>query len=55
MTWLASQKFEAGDFSAAELTYRDILKEFPQDFLARSMIAECGAKQKAALADAWEA
>src|SRR5882672_102301 len=51
MTWLASQKFEAGDFSAAELAYRDILKEFPQDSLARSMIAE----QKAALADAWEA
>jgi class 3 adenylate cyclase/ABC-type nitrate/sulfonate/bicarbonate transport system substrate-binding protein len=54
MTWLASQKFEAGDFSAAELAYREILKEFPEDSLAGSMIAECGAKQKAALADAWE-
>jgi len=30
MTWLASQKFEAGDFPAAELAYRDILKEFPK-------------------------
>ena len=55
MTWQASQRFEAGDAPAAELAYRDILKEFPEDSLAKSMIAECAAKQKADLADAWEA
>ena len=55
MTWVASEKFEAGDFLTAEMAYRDILNEFPEDSLARSMIAECGVKQKAALADAWEA
>ena len=55
MTWQASQRFEAGDAPAAELAYRDILKEFPEDSMAKSMIAECAAKQKADLADAWEA
>jgi hypothetical protein len=45
MTWQASQRFEAGDFKAAELAYRDILKEFPEDALANSMISEC-AKNK---------
>src|SRR5437899_6007675 len=39
MTWHASQKFEAEDFRAAELTYRDILQEFPEDSLADFMIA----------------
>jgi len=29
MTWHASQKFEAGDFLAAERAYRDLLQEFP--------------------------
>ena len=37
MTWQASQKFEAGDFAAADRAYRDILKEFPEDALARLM------------------
>jgi class 3 adenylate cyclase/ABC-type nitrate/sulfonate/bicarbonate transport system substrate-binding protein len=37
MTWQASQKFEAGDFAAAERAYRGILKEFPEDALARLM------------------
>jgi hypothetical protein len=55
MTWHASQKFEAGDFPAAERAYRDILKEFPEDSLARFMMAECEAKHKADLADTWEA
>jgi class 3 adenylate cyclase/ABC-type nitrate/sulfonate/bicarbonate transport system substrate-binding protein len=54
MTWQASQKFEARDFLAAERSYRDILKEFPEDSLARFMIAECAARLKAALADTWE-
>jgi hypothetical protein len=47
MTRQASQKFEAGDFPAAERAYRDILKEFPQDPLARLMMAECAERQKA--------
>jgi class 3 adenylate cyclase/ABC-type nitrate/sulfonate/bicarbonate transport system substrate-binding protein len=38
MTWHASQKFEAGDFPAAERVYRDILKSFPGDPLAKAMV-----------------
>jgi class 3 adenylate cyclase len=38
MTWHASQKFEAGDFPAAERAYRDILKSFPGDPLAKAMV-----------------
>ena len=37
MTWQASQRFEAGDFPAAQRAYRDILREFPEDALARLM------------------
>jgi class 3 adenylate cyclase/ABC-type nitrate/sulfonate/bicarbonate transport system substrate-binding protein len=55
LTWQASQKFEAGDVAAAERAYRGILKEFPEDTLARFMIAECAQKHKADLADTWEA
>ena len=44
MTWQASQKFEAGDFLAAERAYCDILKEFSKDSLAKFMIAECAKK-----------
>ncbi|WP_244608175.1 ABC transporter substrate-binding protein [Bradyrhizobium algeriense] len=51
MTWHASQEFEAGDFPAAERAYRDILKEFPEDSLARFMVAECTGKQRSALAN----
>jgi hypothetical protein len=51
MTWHASQKFEAGDFPAAERAYRDILKEFPEDSLARFMITECTGKQRSDLAN----
>ena len=36
MTWQASQKFEIGNFPAAERAYRDILKEFPREFPWRS-------------------
>jgi class 3 adenylate cyclase/ABC-type nitrate/sulfonate/bicarbonate transport system substrate-binding protein len=50
MTWQASRKFEAGDFPAAERAYRDILKEFPEDALARFMVAECAGKRRADLA-----
>jgi hypothetical protein len=52
MTWLASQKFEVGDFPAAERAYRDTLKSFPEDSLAKFMVAECKERQGADLADA---
>jgi class 3 adenylate cyclase len=51
MTWQASQEFEAGDLPAAERAYRDLLKEFPEDSLARFMIAECTGKQRSGLAN----
>jgi class 3 adenylate cyclase len=52
MTYFASQKFEAGDFAAARLAYRAILEVFPDDSLARFMIAECMEREGADLADA---
>lgn len=48
MTEQASQAFEAGEFQAAERCYRNILKEFPQDCLARFMIAESVAQTELA-------
>jgi class 3 adenylate cyclase len=50
MTWQASQKFEIGNFPAAERAYRDILKEFPEDSLAKFMMAECAGKRRSDLA-----
>jgi class 3 adenylate cyclase len=50
MTWQASQKFEARDFLAAERAYRDIQKEFPEDALAKLMIAECTGGQRSNVA-----
>jgi class 3 adenylate cyclase/ABC-type nitrate/sulfonate/bicarbonate transport system substrate-binding protein len=47
MTWHASQRFEAGDFVAAEQAYREMLKAFPRDSLTMFMIAECTAKRGA--------
>jgi hypothetical protein len=35
MTWAASRSFEAGDLRAAMLAYRDILKSFPDDPVAK--------------------
>jgi class 3 adenylate cyclase/ABC-type nitrate/sulfonate/bicarbonate transport system substrate-binding protein len=46
MTHQASQEFEAGDFAAAERAYRDILKRFPEDSLAKFMLIECVDRQK---------
>ncbi len=46
MTWQASQKFEAGDFLAAERAYRYVQKKFPEDALAKLMIAECTGEQR---------
>ena len=51
MTWKASQAFEAGDFPAAELAYREILNAFPEDALARFMITECAGAHRSDLAD----
>src|SRR4051812_35756508 len=48
MTWQASQRFEAGEFTAAERAYHGILKEFPGDTLASFMLAECAEKQRPA-------
>jgi class 3 adenylate cyclase/ABC-type nitrate/sulfonate/bicarbonate transport system substrate-binding protein len=50
MTWQASQRFEIGNFPAAERAYRDILKEFPEDSLAKFMMAECAGKRRSDLA-----
>jgi class 3 adenylate cyclase len=41
MTWEASQKFEAGDFPAAECAYLAILKSFPADSVATFMLKAC--------------
>ena len=51
MTWQASQKFETGEFLAAERAYRDILNEFSEDSLARFMITECAEEQRSDLAN----
>jgi len=50
MTWQASQKFETGNFPAAERAYRDILNEFPEDSLAKFMMAQCAGKRRSNLA-----
>jgi Tfp pilus assembly protein PilF len=39
MTWLASKCFEAGDLKGAEHRYRDILEQFPDDGVAKSILA----------------
>lgn len=49
MTWQASQKFEIGNFPAAERAYRDILKEFPEDSLTKFMMTECAGKRRSDL------
>jgi class 3 adenylate cyclase len=50
MTWQASQKFETGNFPAAERAYRDNLNEFPEDTLAKFMMAQCAGKRRSDLA-----
>src|SRR5712671_4330657 len=49
MTWQASQKFETGNFPAAGHAYRDILNEFPEDSLAKFMMAQCAGKRRSDL------
>jgi class 3 adenylate cyclase/ABC-type nitrate/sulfonate/bicarbonate transport system substrate-binding protein len=41
MTWVASRSFEQRDFTAAARHYREILQRFPDDPLAKSMLAAC--------------
>jgi hypothetical protein len=40
MTWAACRSFEAGDLRAAILAYRDFLKSFPDDPVAKLMQVE---------------
>jgi adenylate cyclase len=41
MTWAASRCFEAGDLEAAACRYREILEHFPNDGVAKAMLAAC--------------
>jgi adenylate cyclase len=41
MTWAASRCFEAGDLEGAARRYREILEHFPNDGVAKSMLAAC--------------
>jgi hypothetical protein len=41
MTWGASKAFEAGDLNAAGRSYREILEAFPNDPVAKVMLAAC--------------
>jgi len=41
ITWAASRCFEAGDLEAAACRYREILEHFPNDGVAKSMLAAC--------------
>jgi class 3 adenylate cyclase/ABC-type nitrate/sulfonate/bicarbonate transport system substrate-binding protein len=52
MSWHASQKFEAGDFAAAEHAYRAILKSFPNDAVANFMLLQCAEREGTDFPDA---
>jgi class 3 adenylate cyclase/ABC-type nitrate/sulfonate/bicarbonate transport system substrate-binding protein len=41
LTWHASQKFEAGNFRAAESAYHAVLTDFPDDPVAAFMLEAC--------------
>jgi outer membrane protein assembly factor BamD (BamD/ComL family) len=41
MPWVASKSFDKGDFEKAARRYRDILGEFPNDPVAKTMLAAC--------------
>lgn len=41
MTWLASKCFEAADLEGAVRCYREIIGKFPNDGVAKSMLAAC--------------
>ena len=52
MTWVASRSFEQRDFTAAARHYREILQRFPEDLLAKSMLAACAPNLMPAAIDA---
>jgi class 3 adenylate cyclase len=52
MTWVASRCFEQRDFTAAARHYREILQRFPDDPLAKSMLAACAPNLMPAAIDA---
>ncbi len=52
MTSHASQKFEAGDLAEAVRAYGDILKSFPGDPVARSMLEGCTERHLADVSEA---
>jgi len=41
MTWITSKYFDKGDLEEAARRYRDILGEFPNDPVAKTMLAAC--------------
>jgi len=41
MTWVTSKYFDKGDLEEAARRYRDILGEFPNDPVAKTMLAAC--------------
>jgi adenylate cyclase len=45
MTWIASGYYEKGDFAAAALRYAEILKAYPNDAVAKSMLSSVPAPQ----------
>jgi adenylate cyclase len=50
MTWVASKSFENGDLSESADHYREILGEFPNDPIAKAMLAACSPRIAAAAA-----
>ena len=51
MTWHASKRIEARDFTEAERAYRAILQHFPRDPMAKFMLKECEESRAADLRD----
>ncbi len=47
MTRTASDHFERGEFDQAALRYEEILRMFPEDPVAKSLLATCSAMTRA--------
>jgi len=41
LTWLASKSFQSGDLAGAARRCQEILTQFPNDPVAKSMLTEC--------------
>jgi adenylate cyclase len=52
VTGAASKCFEAGDMEGAACRYREILRDFPNDGVAKAMLAICGPATEATVAPA---